>query len=189
MKQTKIEKIFSQSVNVIQKSQKLNPKIQNSIDTIIGCYKTGNKVITFGNGGSAADAQHLAAELIGRFKLERKSLAALSLTTDTSILTALGNDYGFENVFARQCESMVSKGDVIIAISTSGKSKNIIKGIKTAKSKGAKIIVLTGSGKNNLDKLADILLQVPSESTPRIQEGHRILIHVICELVEEYFKK
>lgn len=140
-----------------------------------------------GNGGSAADSQHFAAELIGRFKLERKSLPAVSLTTDTSIITALGNDYSFEVIFSRQCESLVQKNDVVVAISTSGKSKNIIKAVKISKKKGAKIIAFIGENIKPLDKYSDIVLNVPSKSTPHIQEVHRILMHIICELVEEKF--
>lgn len=185
----RINEIFDESIKVISETKNLSKEIQKVVNVIIDCYKSGNKVIIFGNGGSAADAQHLAAEFIGRFKLERQSLPALALTTDTSVITALGNDYSFDYVFARQCESMVYKGDVVIAISASGKSKNVLDGITTSKNRGAFIIGLTGANGAVLQKMVDILLIVPSTSTARIQEGHRLIIHAICELVEDSFKK
>jgi len=185
----RIEEIFDESINMLIESREISTEIQSAIETIIKCYKNGNKIIIFGNGGSAADSQHMAAEFIGRYMLERKSLPAIALTTDTSIITALGNDYGFENIFARQCESMVTKGDVIIAISTSGSSKNVINGIKTAKKHDVTVIGLTGQNGSALSEHVDILIAVPSKSTPRIQEGHRIIIHMICELVEKEFSQ
>lgn len=188
MSEQRINKIFDDSVAVITDTKKISSEIRKAIDLIIRCYKKGGKVVVFGNGGSAADAQHMAAELIGRFQLERQSLPAIALTTDTSILTALGNDYSFDYVFARQCESLVKKEDVIIAISTSGKSKNVLNGMSVAKKKGASIIGLTGSGGINMKKQVDVLLAIPSKSTARIQEGHRTAIHAICEIVEENFK-
>ncbi|MEM3172631.1 MAG: D-sedoheptulose 7-phosphate isomerase [Candidatus Nitrosotenuis sp.] len=188
MTTTKIKNIFDESIQVISKSKKISKNVQKSIDAIINCYKRGNKVVIFGNGGSAADAQHMAAELIGRFISERPSLPAIAFTTDTSIITALGNDYGFEYVFSRQCESMIQKGDIVIAISTSGKSKNVLNGIVVAKKRGAFIIGLTGANATSMQRHVDILLKVPSKSTPRIQESHRVIIHTICELVEENFK-
>jgi len=188
MSYNKINKIFDDSVAVIADTKQIATEIEKSIGLIIKCYRKGGKVIVFGNGGSAADAQHLAAELIGRFQLERKSLAAIALTTDTSILTALGNDYSFDYVFARQCEALVKKEDVVIAISTSGKSKNVLEAIAVAKKKGASIIGLTGAGGINMKKHVDVLLVIPSKSTARIQEGHRTAIHAICEVVEENFK-
>ena len=137
-----------------------------------------------GNGGSAADSQHFAAELIGRFKHERKSLPAISLTTDTSVITALSNDYSVDVIFSRQCESLVDKKDVVIAFSTSGQSKNVINAVKISKKKGAKIISFIGNNTMPLSKYSDVILNVPSKSTPHIQEVHRILMHIICELVE-----
>ena len=185
---SKIDKIFDDSISVISESKKISIEIQKAVDLINKCYKNGGKVVVFGNGGSAADAQHLAAELIGRFQLERKSLPAIALTTDSSIITALGNDYSFDYVFARQCEALVKKEDVIIAISTSGKSKNVLDGIKASRKNGAHIIGLTGINGITMKKHVDVLLVIPSKSTARIQEGHRISIHAICELVEENFK-
>ena len=188
MSETRINTIFDDSVTVILESKKNSADIKKAVDMIINCYKMNCKVVIFGNGGSAADAQHLAAELIGRFQHERKSLPAIALTTDTSILTSLGNDYNFDYIFARQCESLVNKDDVVIAISTSGKSKNVLDGIIESKKKGAHIIGLTGSKGTNMKKIVDTLLVIPSLSTARIQEGHRITIHAICELVDEKFK-
>ena len=183
----RIEDSFEDSIRVISESKNLIPSIQKSVNMIVDCFSHGGKIITIGNGGSAADSQHLAAELIGRFKLKRKSLPAISLTTDTSIITALGNDYGFEVIFSRQCESLVQKNDVVIIFSTSGKSKNIIKAVNVSKNKGAKIIAFIGENINPLKKNSDIILNVPSKSTSHIQEVHRILMHIICELVEEKF--
>ncbi len=184
-----INNSFEESASLILKSKKLTNQISKVIEIIIKSYKKGGKVIIFGNGGSAADSQHFAAELIGRYKLERQSLPAIALTTDSSIITALGNDYGFDYVFSRQCEAVVKKGDIVIAISTSGKSKNVIKAIIASKKNGAMTIGLTGGNGGDLRKLVDIPLIVASTSTPRIQEVHRIIIHMICELVEESFKK
>ena len=142
----------------------------------------------FGNGGSAADAQHMAAEFVSRYLTERLSLPAIALTTDTSILTAIGNDYDFNKIFSRQCESLVNNGDTIIAISTSGTSKNVILGVEEAKKRGAKIISLIGMDGPILNEKSDICIKVPSNETPRIQEGHRIIIHIICQFVENHFK-
>ncbi len=189
MSENRINKIFDASIATISESKKISAEIKKAVDLIIRCYRNGGKIIVFGNGGSAADAQHLAAELIGRFQLERQSLPAIALTTDTSILTALGNDYSFDYIFARQCEALVKKDDVIIAISTSGKSKNVLDGIIVSKKKGAHIIGLTGSKGITMKKLVDILLVIPSISTARIQEGHRTTIHAICEIVEEELSK
>lgn len=183
-----VDETFKESIKTIRESKKLSFKISEVIDVITKCYQNGNKTVIFGNGGSAADAQHFAAELVGRFKLERKSLPSISLTTDTSILTSIGNDYGFDYIFSRQCESIVNSKDIVIAISTSGNSKNVINGVTTAKKKGAYIIGLTGNNGGNLKKFVDINLVVPSKSTPRIQEVHRILMHIICENVEKNIK-
>jgi D-sedoheptulose 7-phosphate isomerase len=184
----KINKLFIESSDVILKSKQLSQKINDSIKLIITSLERKNKILIFGNGGSAADAQHMSAEFISKYLLERLSLPAIALTTDTSILTSIGNDYNFNKIFSRQCESLVDKGDVVIAISTSGSSQNVILGIEEAKRKGAKIISLTGNNGNILNEISDFCLEIPSNETPRIQEGHRILIHIICELVEFHFK-
>ena len=186
--ENEILKIFEKSVDVIHKSKSIAKDIHSIINMIIETIENENKIIIFGNGGSAADAQHMSAEFVGRYLIERESLPAIAITTDTSALTGIGNDYGFEQIFARQCEALVDNGDLIIAISTSGKSPNIIEGIKTCKKKKAKIIVLTGKNGNRLRRFSDIILQVPSKETPRIQEAHRTIIHIICEIVEKYFQ-
>lgn len=147
--------------------------------------KKNGKVILFGNGGSASDSQHIAAEFVGRFKKDRLALAAIALTTNTSILTSLANDYGYEVVFAKQIEALGQKNDVAIGISTSGKAKNVAAGIRQAKKMGIKTIALTGGDGGELSKLADISLLVPSSVTARIQEAHITIGHIICELIEE----
>ena len=182
-----IEKSFLDSAECIKKSVNLSEIVEKAIKEIISCLEKGNKIIIFGNGGSAADAQHMSAEFVGRYLIERKSLPAIALTTDTSALTGIGNDYGFEQIFARQCDALVDDGDLVVAISTSGKSLNIVEGIKTCKKKKAKIVVLTGKNGNKLKRFSDIILQVPSNETPRIQEAHRAIIHIICEFVEKHF--
>ena len=179
-----IKKTITESSNLILNSISLSGKIEESINEIIKCFKRGNKVIIFGNGGSAADAQHIVAEFIGRFQKERKSLPAISLTTDSSIITSLANDYSYDIVFSRQCESLVSKGDIVIGISTSGKSKNVEEGIKTAKKKGAITIGRLGGDGGTIKNMVDISIIVPSTNTARIQEVHRVIYHIICDVVE-----
>jgi len=187
MKKT-VENIFKESIQVKAATLENNKeKIVAAAKTIISALKKKHKVILFGNGGSAADSQHIAAEFIGRFQKERKSLPAIALTTDTSILTALSNDYGYDIVFARQIEGLGQKGDVAFGISTSGNSKNVIEGIKKAKHKGLVTVSLTGCGGGRLAKLTDISIIVPSKKTARIQETHICIAHAICELTEKQF--
>ena len=152
---------------------------------ILSAIKNGKKVLIFGNGGSAADSQHIAAELMGRFQKEREAIAAIALTTDSSALTSLGNDYEFEVIFSRQIEGLGNKGDIALGISTSGKSKNIINAFKKAKELGLVTVALTGKGGGDLTGICDIALVVPSSNTARIQEAHITIAHIICELVEE----
>ena len=154
-------------------------------DEIVRAYRKGNKVVWFGNGGSAADAQHLSAELVGKFYLKRKALASIALTTNTSILTAVSNDYNFSEIFARQVEALVNQGDVVIGISTSGDSQNVIQGIEQAKQIGAVAVAFTGATGGKLKKSVDYLIAVPSTDTPQIQESHIMLGHIICYLVEK----
>jgi D-sedoheptulose 7-phosphate isomerase len=146
--------------------------------------RAGNKVLLMGNGGSAADAQHIAAELVGTFRLKRKALAAIALTTDSSILTAVSNDLGFDQCFARQVEALGRAGDIVIAISTSGRSPNIVKAVASARANGCYIAALTGKTGGHLAGKIDSLLAVPSEETPRIQEAHSLIGHMYCDLVE-----
>lgn len=169
----------------IKKSIENIPEIIKIIESITKSLKKGNKIILFGNGGSAADAQHIAAELVGRFDYDRKSLPAISLTTDTSVITSIGNDYSFEKIFSRQCESLVNKGDVVVGISTSGNSINVKNGLLVSKRKGAKTVGFLGHKGGHIKNIVDIPLIVNSNSTPRIQEVHRTTAHIICEMVEK----
>ncbi len=183
-----IQAIFQESIRVKEETLKANlDGIMKAVKAMTRALKNNGKILFLGNGGSAADSQHLAAELIGRFQKERRSLPAIALTTDTSILTALGNDYGFDAVFARQIEGLARPGDVVVALSTSGNSKNVIEAVKKAKEKGMICISLTGCGGGKLAGLCDINLIVPSNKTARIQESHICLGHVLCELVENNF--
>jgi D-sedoheptulose 7-phosphate isomerase len=141
--------------------------------------------LIFGNGGSAADAQHFAAELGGRYRRERCALPALALTTDSSMLTAISNDYGFSRVFARQVEALALPGDTVIGISTSGRSANVIAGLQTARTLGARTVALLGADITGLAGVADQVISVPSTDTPRIQEAHAVIIHILCDLVEK----
>lgn len=152
---------------------------------IAEAYKAGKKTLLAGNGGSAADAQHLAGEFVSRFYFDRPSLPSIALTTDSSILTAVSNDYGFSNLFARQIQAFGSEGDVFIGISTSGNSENIINALKTCKEKGVYTVGFTGNDGGKMKTMCDVCLQVPSASTPRIQESHILIGHILCELVEE----
>ena len=190
MKKLNIKKIFESEINKHISSIDFFLKnnfddFKKFLDFVIKTLKKGNKIILFGNGGSAADAQHIAAELIGRFQLERKSFPAIALSTDSSVITSLSNDYSFDLVFSRQCESLVNKNDLVIGISTSGNSKNVVNGLKTAKEMGAYTIGLVGNTDGEIIKIVDIALTVDSKSTARIQEAHRTIYHVICELVEK----
>ena len=185
----RIKETMSESSNLILTSVDLSEKIEDAVSAIIKCLEEKNKLVIFGNGGSAADAQHISAEFIGRFQRERQSLPAIALTTDTSILTSLANDYSYDTVFSRQCESLVSKGDVVLGISTSGNSKNIENGIITSKSKGAVTIGLLGEDGGTIKNFVDISIQVPSKNTARIQEVHRVIYHIICEQVEKKLMK
>ena len=169
----------------IKKSIENIPEIIRIIESITKSLKKGNKIILFGNGGSAADAQHIAAELVGRFGYDRKSLPAISLTADTSVITSIGNDYSFEKIFSRQCESLVNKGDVVVGISTSGNSINVKNGLLVSKRKGAKTVGFLGHRGGHIKNIVDIPLIVNSNSTPRIQEVHRTSAHIICEMVEK----
>lgn len=183
-----IEKIFKDSIAVKERALKTNTDaIEKAVLLIIQSLKSGGKVIFFGNGGSAADSQHLAAEFIGRFQKERKALASIALTTDSSIITALSNDYHFDKIFARQIEGLGKPGDVAFGISTSGNSKNVIEGVKQAKSMKLSVITMTGNDGGLLSKLSDVSLNVPSNVTARIQESHLCIGHAICELVEQQF--
>ncbi|MFH1655536.1 MAG: D-sedoheptulose 7-phosphate isomerase [Candidatus Omnitrophota bacterium] len=181
-----IARIIKESISVKEEVLKTqSDTIAKIAELAIDCLKKQNKIILFGNGGSAADSQHIAAELVGRFQKDRQSLPAIALTTNTSVLTAIGNDYGFEYVFSKQIEGLGKKGDLAIGISTSGKAKNVIEAIKKAKALGLKTVGLTGCDGAGLAESADISLIVPSKVTARIQESHITIGHIICELVEK----
>jgi D-sedoheptulose 7-phosphate isomerase len=179
---------FLDSIAVKQAAEKILPQqVARGIVAMTDCLRSGGKVMACGNGGSAADAQHFAAELIGRFERERQELAAIALTTDTSILTAVGNDYSYDEIFVKQVRGLGKKGDILIGISTSGNSKNVVKAIEAAKKMGIKIIALTGNGGGRIVSLLDaddIHLCAPSTRTARIQETHLVLLHALCDGVD-----
>lgn len=164
-------------------------EVQNAADACITCYRAGGKILLAGNGGSAADAQHIAGEFVSRFAFDRPGLPAIALTTDTSILTAIGNDYGYEKLFSRQVQAHAKRGDVFIAYSTSGKSPNILRALEEARVHGLVSIGLTGNRGGPMKELCDHLLEVPSSDTPKIQEGHLVLGHILCGLVEKVMFK
>ncbi|MBC7081645.1 MAG: D-sedoheptulose 7-phosphate isomerase [Thermoplasmatales archaeon] len=169
----------------VKARQSINPQeIEEIANIIVSALKNGKKVIAFGNGGSAADAQHFVAELVGKFLISRKPYKAIALTTNTSILTAIGNDYGFEEVFSRQIQALADKGDVVIGISTSGSSENVVNAVIEANKRGAYTIALTGKSGGKLKGYANKTIFVNSELTPIIQETHITILHLICMLVE-----
>ncbi|MGI9533753.1 MAG: D-sedoheptulose-7-phosphate isomerase [Thermodesulfobacteriota bacterium] len=160
-----------------------------AVEMINKCIKAGGKLLIFGNGGSASDSQHIAAEFVNRFYINRKALPAIALTTDGSVLTSVANDDSFDAVFSRQVEALGKKNDIVIAITTSGKSQNIINGLDTSKKMGLQTITLAGQNITKLRKLSDCIISVPSKSTPRIQEVHITIAHILCELVENNFSE
>lgn len=185
---TRTSQHFLDSIAVKQEAEKILPEaVAYGVLAMVECLRDGGKIMACGNGGSAADAQHFAAELIGRFERERQELAAIALTTDTSILTAVGNDYSYDEIFSKQVRGLGKKGDILIGISTSGNSKNVIKAIEAAKKMGIKIIALTGNGGGKIGSLLDkddIHLCAPSTRTARIQETHLVLLHALCDGVD-----
>jgi D-sedoheptulose 7-phosphate isomerase len=176
---------FDESMKVLAEARpRLAPKVIEAANLIVEAYRQGGGVFIFGNGGSAADAQHIAGELVGRFLKERRALKAEALSTNTSILTALANDYSFEMIFARQLEANAKQGDVAIGLTTSGNSPNVVAALVKARQMGLRTIAFTGQGGGKCAALADVLLDAPSKETPRIQECHVLSYHVMCELVE-----
>jgi len=163
----------------------LQQQLVKAVDCCVNALKSGGKLMFVGNGGSAAEAQHLSAEMVGRFLQERQPLPSIALTTDTSAVTAIGNDYGYEHVFSRQVQALGRRGDVLIAMSTSGRSKNIVLAMQAARSAGISTIGLTGIHPRDMGELADVSLKVPSSQTPQIQEGHLVLGHLLCGMVEK----
>lgn len=179
-----LQRLDESAATIKQVSHKLVPQIESAARLVITSLRSGGKVLICGNGGSAADAQHLAAELVGRLRLERSAIPAIALTVDTSILTAISNDYQFELVFVRQIEALGRKGDVLLALSTSGNSPNIIKAVEYAHVAGLHSIGLTGGDGGRLAAKADLSLIVPSDNVQHIQEAHITIGHILCELVE-----
>jgi len=170
--------------NAMAADAELHARIEQAVLLCEQALRNGNTILFAGNGGSAADAQHWAGELVSRFYYDRPGLPGIALTTDTSILTAIGNDYGFDYVFARQIEALGRAGDVFIAISTSGNSKNILRAIAAAKAKGVRVIGFTGKSGGAMAPECDLCFHVPSDETPRIQEGHEFIGHMVCALIE-----
>ena len=185
----RIKKSIIDSANVISNSIDLAPEIELSINHIVTAIKKKHKIVLLGNGGSAADAQHIAAELLGKYNLRRPSYPAIALTSNSSTITALSNDYSYNVVFSRQCESLVDKGDVVIGISTSGNSINIHKALQVSKKRGAITIGMLGNSGRKISKIVDIPIIVNSKNTPHIQEVHRVVYHKICEQVEQILTK
>ncbi|MFH1942035.1 MAG: D-sedoheptulose 7-phosphate isomerase [bacterium] len=161
--------------------------IRMAAERLIRSLKSGGKILLCGNGGSAADSQHIAAELIGRFGMERKAMPAIALTTDTSILTAVSNDYGYEEIFRRQVEALGKAGDVLVGISTSGRSKNVVLAMEKAKALGMTTVALAGSEEGPMTRVADVAIRIPASESARIQEGHIAVGHILCNLVEQHF--
>jgi len=183
-----IEDEFDKSIKLLQAmsvDMALRELVSRAVVLSVEALKRGNKLLFAGNGGSAADAQHWAGELVSRFNFDRPGLAAIALTTDTSILTAIGNDYGYDYVFARQVEALGRKGDVFFAISTSGNSKNILRAIEAARAIGINVIGFTGQDGGKMADLCDLCFRMPSSETPKIQEGHEFIGHLICGLIEQ----
>jgi D-sedoheptulose 7-phosphate isomerase len=182
-----IDSLDESSDTKLKIKDQVTEEILKAVDLLTACYKTGNKLLLCGNGGSAADCQHIATELMIRLShhIQRPALPAIALTTDTSNLTAGGNDIGFENVFARNIEGLGNKGDVLLAISTSGNSPNVIKAVEMAHKKGMKVIGFLGGSGGKLKSLVDLPIIIPSSNVQRIQEGHITVAHIICELVED----
>ncbi len=183
--ESEIISILSESIAMKEKLKIQAPLIEKISKEIINTYNNGGKVILFGNGGSAADAQHIAAEFVGKFYKNRESLPALAFHTNTSVVTATANDFGYDTIFERQVSAFVDEGDVVIGISTSGNSPNVVKGLEKAKGLGGITVGLTGAKENQIEKIADYCIKVPSTDTPRIQEGHITIGHIICYLVEK----
>ena len=186
---THISTNLAQSVSAQQDfAEASTDQIVQLVQWIIETFRSGGKLLIFGNGGSAADAQHMAAEFVNRFKIDRRPLPAIALTTDSSILTSIGNDFGFDLIFVKQIEALGKAGDLVLAISTSGRSPNVVQAVETATKMGIRTAALTGGTKNpggNLGSIADLVLNVPTDSTPHIQETHLWVEHILCELVEK----
>ena len=165
--------------------QEMPQQIAEMVTLLVETFKQGGKLLVMGNGGSAADAQHFVAEIVGRFKMERRGLPAIALSTDTSILTAIGNDYGFDKVFRRQVEALTAAGDLVVGISTSGNSPNVQQALELAHENGCRTVGLLGKDGGSIKNCCDLALIVPTDDTPRVQEGHITIIHIVCDLLEK----
>jgi len=187
----RVKQHFKESIEVkMAAADSLPPKIAAVADTMVGCLVHGGKILVCGNGGSAADAQHFSAELLNRFEMERPSLPAIALTTDTSTITSIGNDYSFDEIFSKQIRALGQSGDVLLAISTSGQSSNIIQAIKVAQAQQLRVVALTGKQGGEMAALlneSDVELRVPADSTARIQETHILILHCLCDLIDHSF--
>lgn len=185
-----IENEIKEHLNIADSLFNITHQIETLANHCIDCINNGGKILLFGNGGSAADAQHIAAELVGKYKVDRRSLPAISLTTDTSILTSIANDFGFKNIFDRQIQAIANAGDIVIGISTSGNSHNVISGLTVAKKMKCKTISLIGQKNDSIVEICDEVISVPSFDTPRIQEMHILIGHILCHLIDrEYTSK
>ena len=184
-----LNRAISDSVRMLESLKNLEPEVSRVADLIGECFRTGNKLLMCGNGGSAADASHFATELVVRFTKDRRALPAICLASDSGILTACGNDYGFDKIFARQVAAFGQAGDVLICFTTSGNSKNVLRALEEAKARKLKTIAFLGRDGGSTIGIADIDLLVKDDSTARIQEGHQLLIHVLCEIIEAQIKE
>lgn len=185
--QKQIQQSVEEHTLVINSLANYLAEIQQLATLVVKTLKTGNKILLMGNGGSAADAQHIAAEIVGRFTTERRGLPAIALTTDTSILTSIGNDYGYDNIFSRQVEALASAEDLVIGISTSGNSKNVLQALTAAASLGCQTAALLGKGGGEIKNVVNLSLIVPSSNTARIQEAHILIGHILCQVVDSAF--
>ncbi|MCB0085886.1 MAG: SIS domain-containing protein, partial [Caldilineaceae bacterium] len=182
-----IQQLLTGSNLLRQTAYRLDTQILMATEKVLAALRNDHKILLCGNGGSAADAQHIAAEFVGRFRRERRALAAIALTTDSSILTSVSNDYGFEQIFARQIDGLGQPGDVLIAISTSGTSPNVLAGAQAARERQIYVIALTGSRSSPLGQIADVCLQVPSVITAQVQQAHMAILHTVCDIGEGEF--
>lgn len=187
MNNTILNELITHQQTINKVIDTLQDDIKTACEMSVETIKNGNKIILFGNGGSAADAQHIAAEFTGRYKTERKALPAIALTTDTSALTAIGNDYGYEIVFERQLEALAKEGDLLIGISSTGNSENVVRAFNLGRELGCKSIGLSGKGGGKFNGQCDLNIVVPSENTPRIQEMHILIGHTICQVIDDNF--
>lgn len=180
-----VRQSLREHADTIAQLDALRPQIVQFAELVQAALTRGGKILFMGNGGSAADSQHLAAELVGRFQTERRGLAAIALSTDTSILTSVGNDYGFEQIFSRQVEALCRPEDVLVGISTSGNSPNVVRAIKVGQAIGARTVAMTGAGGGKLAEICDLTLAMPSRVTARVQEAHILVGHILCELIDD----